>query len=57
MASKAAAAGVVTDQTVGWVPYPVHPDALLSTRMHLTQAQVAELIPVLQHFVETGELP
>ena len=26
-------------------------------RMHLTQAMVAELLPMLQHFVETGELP
>lgn len=25
-------------------------------RMHLTQAQVAELLPLLQHFVETGDL-
>lgn len=27
------------------------------TRMHLTREQVAELIPVLQYFVDTGELP
>lgn len=26
-------------------------------RMHLTQAMVADLLPLLQHFVETGELP
>lgn len=26
-------------------------------RMHLTQEMVAELLPLLQHFVETGELP
>jgi hypothetical protein len=26
-------------------------------RMHLTREMVAELIPLLQHFVETGELP
>ena len=25
-------------------------------RMHLTQEMVAELLPLLQHFVETGEL-
>ena len=28
----------------------------VSSRMHLTQEQVADLIPHLQHFVETGEL-
>lgn len=26
-------------------------------RMHLTQERAAQLIPLLQHFVETGELP
>jgi hypothetical protein len=26
-------------------------------RMKLTQEQVKEIIPVLQHFVDTGELP
>ncbi len=26
-------------------------------RMHLTQAMVADLLPLLQHFVETGDLP
>jgi hypothetical protein len=26
-------------------------------RMHLTQEMAAGLIPILQHFVETGELP
>ena len=27
-----------------------------SVRMHLTQAMAAELIPLMQHFVETGRL-
>ncbi len=26
-------------------------------RMHLTRAQVAEILPVLMHYVEHGELP
>ncbi len=26
-------------------------------RMHLTQAMVADLLPLLQHFVATGDLP
>jgi hypothetical protein len=29
----------------------------LSPRMHLTREQVAELIPLLQHFVDDGMLP
>ena len=40
----------------GWVKYPIHPDVLLSSRMHLTRSQVEELLPVLKKFVETGEI-
>ena len=43
--------------TVGWVPYPLPEEVLCHTRMHLTQAQVKALLPALQHFAETGELP
>lgn len=28
-----------------------------NTRMHLTQEQVRDLLPLLQHFADTGELP
>ena len=28
-----------------------------NNRMHLTQSTVAKLLPILQHFAETGELP
>lgn len=41
----------------GWVEFPIPDDVLLNTRMHLTIGQVKDLIPVLQHFVETGEIP
>jgi hypothetical protein len=30
---------------------------IANTRMHLNQSQVKELLPILQHFAETGELP
>ena len=57
MASEAPALGIDTrGQTTGWVDYPVPPNVLLSTRMHLTREQVAELLPILQRFVETGEI-
>jgi hypothetical protein len=56
MAKDAARCGVQTDETVGWVPYPVPKDVLMTTRMHLTQAQVAELLPTLQRFAATGVL-
>lgn len=40
----------------GWIPFDIPDEVSLSTRMHLTQEQVAELIPILQKFVETGEI-
>ena len=36
------------------IPFITRKEA--ATRMHLTREQVAELLPHLQHFVETGEL-
>lgn len=41
----------------GWVKYPLPEEVLLTTRMHLTQEQVKALLPILQHFAETGEFP
>lgn len=50
MASKVQPGGT------GWVKYPIPEDVLLTTRMHLTRQQVKKLLPILQHFVETGEV-
>ena len=50
LASKTKAGGV------GWVPYDIPDDVLLTTRMHLTQEQVSELIIYLQRFVDTGDI-
>jgi hypothetical protein len=33
------------------------PGTISHSRMHLTQAQVKSLIPILQEFADTGELP
>lgn len=41
----------------GWQPFPIPSNVQLSTRMHLTRKMVADLLPALQHFVETGDLP
>lgn len=57
LASKAGVINPETGEMTGWVPYRIHPDVLLTTQMHLTRDQVAALLPVLQAFVETGELP
>ena len=41
---------------VGWVKYDIPKDVLITSRMHLNREQVAELIPILQRFVKTGEI-
>ncbi|AJD92041.1 hypothetical protein JMA_27240 [Jeotgalibacillus malaysiensis] len=51
MASKTKEGGT------GWVPYHIPEDVSLNTRMHLTREQVEEILPILQSFVETGDLP
>jgi hypothetical protein len=56
MASVAGQYGIETTETTGWVPYPIPSSVSLSTRMHLTRDQVESLIPVLQQFVDTGEV-
>lgn len=40
----------------GWQPFEIPKEVLLTTRMHLTQKQVKKLLPILQKFVETGEI-
>lgn len=40
----------------GWVDYPLPKQVVCSTRMHLTRDQVKALMPLLQRFVETGEI-
>lgn len=40
----------------GWKDVPLPDGALSSGRMHLTREQVAALLPLLQRFVDTGEL-
>jgi hypothetical protein len=56
MASVAERFGLITDETTGWIPYPIPKDVHLSTRMHLNREQVRDLLPLLQKFVDTGEL-
>lgn len=40
----------------GWVEIPLPEGHIANTRMHLTREQVAELLPHLQKFAETGDL-
>jgi len=55
MAKDAAANGVKTDKTLGWVPFPI-PDAVLTnTHMHLNREHVAGLIERLQEWLDNGD--
>jgi len=56
MAQDAKKVGIKTKETVGWIEYPVPEEVLITTRMHLNQEQAAELIEILENFVETGEI-
>ncbi len=57
LASKLGIVNPETGEMSGWVPCTINPAILLTTRMHLTREQVAALLPTLQHFADTGELP
>jgi len=57
MASKAAQYGIYTTATCGWIPFQIPDDVLIHSRMHLTQEHVENLLPLLQHFADTGRLP
>src|SRR5687768_5576870 len=56
MARDAASHGIETSKNVGWVPYPIPEAVQVVTRMHLSIDQVKALLPVLQRFVETGDI-
>lgn len=40
----------------GWAKYPLPEGVQIDTRMHINREQAAELVKVLQHFADTGEL-
>lgn len=54
--SDATRLGIVGTLVDGWVQYPIPDAVIMHTRMHLTRKMVAKLLPVLQKFVDTGEL-
>lgn len=56
LASKAAAAGIQVNGTMGWVEIPLPEGTLVSSRMHLDRKQVRELISHLKSWEETGSL-
>jgi hypothetical protein len=56
MAKHAHRVGIDSEVVVGWIPFPIPAEVQIPTRMHLNRQQVAELLPLLQRFVETGEI-
>lgn len=50
------AAPQILDPEKGWKPFPVPEEVQMTTRMHLTQDQVVELLPILTRFAETGDI-
>lgn len=56
LAKDAQKLGISTSLNTGWIKYHIPDEVLLSSRMHLTQEQVIELLPTLQRFAETGEI-
>ena len=56
MATDAQKLGLPTSENVGWVKFDMPKEVSINTRMHLTQDMVKELLPILQRFVETGEI-
>ena len=56
MARDAARLGLETTTDVGWIPFAVPDEVLMSTRMHLTRPQVRSLIKRLNIWLKTGSL-
>lgn len=46
-----------TPQRGEWVPVDLPDGALDNSRLHLSQAQVAAMLPTLQYFARNGRLP
>ena len=56
MAKDAPRFGINESDGTGWVDFPIPEEVLLTSRMHLNREQVERMLPILQKFVDTGEL-
>jgi hypothetical protein len=54
LASDAAKHGIATCETSGWIPYPLPPNVVTTTRAHLDRKQVQGLIDALRCWLDTG---
>lgn len=58
LVSDAVRLGLPTNgEHCGWVDYTMPKEVLTDTRMHLTRNQVKALLPILQQFADSGQLP
>jgi len=56
MAVDAERLGLNPTEHNGWVPFDIPKEVQLSSRMHLSQEMLHELMPALTEFLDTGEL-
>lgn len=56
MCSEAKKVGVPQLYENGWQPYHIPKEVLCNDRMHLTREMVQDILPILQKFVDTGEI-
>jgi hypothetical protein len=56
MCSDAEKLGIKKENDVGWQPYPIPDEVLISTQMHLNRKQVKKLITDLQKWLDTGKI-
>lgn len=56
LASEAKSIGIETNEKTGWVRCSIPEEIFVNTRMHLSKAQVKELLPYLIKFAATGDI-
>ena len=49
-------AGKTKQGGTGWVKYDIPGDVTFITRMHLNRALAKKILPILERFIETGEI-
>lgn len=57
LARNAAAVGITTAETTGWVPYPIPKQVYVDGPVFLSREDLKRLMPALQYFLATGEVP
>jgi len=56
LATQAKALGVETDQETGWIEYPLPPEVMTASRMHLSRDQVTDLVKHMLDWLQYDSL-